>query len=223
MNYKKLIVLSSLFPLLASCAGNSYYGEYSFQMGKAKDTHISVSLQLTKELYDANNPEKGEKFSISFDMATSEVEDAYSQILKEITPLSGFYKIDKKVKVDDGDLLKIGINLLGEYEVPQTITDALFTANVSNNIVNFYLPVSIEDLRYQVYWYGYDLSGENIAAAIAGDEDIDDPIASVDGQHSIDVHPTKEQIDAINEHYPNTHDGDLFRDFHVLKLGLIKK
>ena len=223
MNYKKFLIFFSLFPLLASCAGNGYYGEYSFQMGKNKDTHIAVSLQLTKELYDANNPDKGEKFSISFDMKTADVEDAYSQILKEITPLSGFYKIDRKVKVDDGSLLKIGINLLGEYEVPQTITDALFTANVANNIVNFYLPVSIEDLRYQVYWYGYDLSGENIAAAIAGDEDIDDPIASVDGAHSLDVHPTKEQIDAINEHYPSTHDGDLFRDFHVLKLGLLKK
>ena len=110
MNYKKFIVLFSLFPLLTSCAGNAYYGEYSCQMGKDKDTHIAVSLELSKELYDANNPDKGEKFSISFDMKTSDVEDTYSEILKEITPLTGFYKVDKSVKVDEGDLLRIGIN-----------------------------------------------------------------------------------------------------------------
>ena len=224
MNYKKLIVLASLFPLLAACAGNSYYGKYSFQMGKNKDTHIGVDLELTKEAYDAENPDKGEKFSISFDIKTSDVEDAYSEILKEVTPLTGYYKVDKKVKVDEGNLLNIGINLLGEYEVPQTITDGIFIANITGNVVNFYLPVSFEDLRYQLYWYGYDLSGENIMAAIMGDEEeVEDPIASVDGKHSLDVHPTKEQIAAINEHYPASHDGEQFRDYHVLKLGLLKK
>ena len=55
------------------------------------------------------------------------------------------------------------------------------------------------------------------------EEDIEDPIASVDGKHSLDVHPTKEQIAAINEHYPASHDGEQFRDYHVLKLGLLKK
>ena len=225
MNYKKLLVLSSLFPLLASCANNSYYGTYSFQMGKDKDTHIAVSLELTKERYisSTDNQDKGEQFSISFDMKTSDVEDAYSQILKEITPLKGYYNVDKKVKVDEGNLLNIGINLLGEYEVPQTITDAIFVANITGNTVNFFLPVSFEDLRYQLYWYGYDLSGENIMEAISGEEDIEDPIASIDGRHSLDIHPTKEEIAKINEHYPSTHDGDEFRDYHVLKLGLLKK
>ena len=59
--------------------------------------------------------------------------------------------------------------------------------------------------------------------AISGEEDIEDPIAYIDGKHSLDIHPTKEEIDKINEHYPDTHDGELFRDYHVLKLGLLKK
>ena len=50
-------------------------------------------------------------------------------MIKEVTPLTGYYKVDKKVKVDEGNLLNIGINLLGEYEVPQTITDGIFVAN----------------------------------------------------------------------------------------------
>ena len=120
-------------------------------------------------------------------------------------------------------MLKIGISVLGEYEIPQDITDGIFAASISSTTVNFYLPVSFDDLRFQLYWYGWDLSAENIGKAIASDEEIEDPIASVDGQHPLNVHPTKEQIDAINEHYPDSHDGELFRDYHVLKLGLIKK
>lgn len=223
MNYKKLTVFLGLMPLLISCAGNSYYGEYTFQMGKNKDTHIAVSLQLTKEKYDVDNPEKGEKFYLGFDIKTSDVEDGYATLLKEVTPLIGYYQVDKAVKIDGGSQLKIGINLLGEYEVPQSITDAIFVANITDTVVNFYLPVSFDDLRYQLYWYGWDLNVENILAAFTGEDETEDPIASVDGPHSLDVHPTKEEIDAINEHYPDAHDGELFRDYHVLKLGLTKK
>lgn len=224
MNYKKLIVFSGLWPLLVSCSGNSYYGEYSFQMGKTKDTHIAVSLELTKERYiNTEGVDSGEKFSLSFDMKTSDVEDGFASILKEITPITGYYSIDNKVKIDGASRLNIGINILGEYDIPKDITDAIFIANISSSAVTFYLPVSMEDLRYQLYWYGWDLSGENIAAAIQDDTDIEDPIASPDGPHSLDVHPTKEEIDAINEHYKDSHDGELFRDFHVLKLGLTRK
>ena len=224
MNYKKLIVFSSLWPLLASCAGSSYYGEYAFQMGKTKDTHISVSLELTKERFlNTAGEDKGEKFSLSLDMKTSDVEDGFASILKEITPITGYYNIDKKIKFDGASALKIGINLLGEYDIPEDITDGIFAANITSSEVNIYLPVSMEDLRYQLYWYGWDLSGDNIVAAIQDDTDIEDPIASPDGPHSLDVHPTKEEIDAINEHYKDSHDGELFRDFHVLKLGLTRK
>ena len=225
MNFKKTLSFFGLLPLLVSCAGNSYYGEYSFQMGKSKDTHIAVTLELTKEKYTSTDgEEKGEKFSLGFDMMTSDVDDGFSELLKELTPLIGYYKVDKKTKVNDEASLKIGINLLGEYEVPQTITDAIFVASISSTAVNFYLPVSLEDLRYQLYWFGYDLSGDNIAAAISGDEDIKDPIVLPDDQHHpLDVHPTKADIDKINETYPDSHDGELFRDYHVLKLGLLKK
>ena len=223
MNYKKAFIFVGLFPLLLSCTGNSHYGEYVFQMGKNKDTHIGVSLQLTKELYAEAEPEKGEKYILSLDMVTSDVQDSMSEILKSLSPLTGFYKVEKETKVYGETGLHIGINLLGEYEVPQSITDAIFVASLNSTLVNFYLPVSFEDLSYQLYWYGWDLNLDNIISAITEEGDMTDPIESVDGHHPLDVHPTKEEIDKINEHYPDAHNGNLFRDFHVLKLGLTRK
>jgi len=224
MNYKKTGLLLIIVPLLASCAKEAYIGEYTFQMGKNKDTHIAVSLKLEKEIYDEAQPGKGKKFALGFDMVTSEVEDELSSILKSISPLTGYYRIDKENKVYDETRLNIGINLLGEYEVPQTITDNFFVASINATLVNFYLPVSMDDLSYQLYWYGYDLNISNIFDSITSDEEnTEDPIASVDGVHPVGSHPTKEDIDKINEHYPDAHNGNLYRDFHVLKLGLTKK
>ena len=118
MNYKKSLVLLSIMPLLIGCANKGPYGEYTFQMGKAKDTHIAVSLKLTKDNYDESNADKGQKFELGLDLMTSDVEDSYSEILKELSPITGYYSIDKNVKVYDETRLNIGINFLGEYELP---------------------------------------------------------------------------------------------------------
>ena len=87
-------------------------------MGKAKDTHIAVSLKLTKDNYDESTPEKGQKFELGLDLMTSDVEDSFSEVLKELSPITGYYYIDKNIKVYDETRLNIGINFLGEYELP---------------------------------------------------------------------------------------------------------
>ena len=219
MNIKKTGLLLGLFPLLLSCSANSYHGEYVFQMGKSKETHMGVTLSLTKEYYDTENPDKGEKFLLNIDLSTSDSESDFTAILEAVTPISGYYKVNKAKKVYGETCLDVGLSFLGEFEIPKNITDLIFVASVNSTMVNFYLPVSIEDLTLQLYWCGYDLD----AGSIFDDEsEEEDPLASPDGKHDIDVHPTKEQIDAINEHYPAQHNGELFRDYHVLKLGLLK-
>ena len=220
MNIKKASLLLGLFPLLLSCSANSYYGEYIFQMGKSKDTHMGVNLKLTKDDYDPENVEKGKKFELGIDLNTSENESDFTVILAAVTPITGYYKLDKTKKVYKETRLDIGLTLLGEYEIPQTITNLLFVASLGQGTVNFYLPVSLDDLALQLYWCGYDVNVEKI---FSEDTDDEDPLVSPDGVHDIDVHPTKEQIDAINQHYPDQHGGQLFRDYHVLKLGLSKK
>ena len=218
MNIKKVGLFLGMLPLLISCNSNPYLGEYVFQMGKSKDTHMSVSLKLTDENYDANNPDKGKKFELSMDMLTADVESDMSAILNELTPVTGFYKVNEVDKIYDEARLNIGIDLLGEYEIPEEITEKIFVASINGSAVNFYIPVSVEDLQFQLYWYGYDLNIEKMLS-----DDDTDPLATLEGSHPVGSHPTKEDVAAINAHFADDHSGKQFRDFHVLKLGLTKQ
>ena len=226
---KKVSFLVNLFPLLLGCSNNGYAGEYVFQMGKSKDTHMGVNLTLSKDYYDVEDISKGQKFILDIDMMSSndesqtseeegEEEDfSFADLLAEMNPLEGYYVVDKQEKIYDEKRLHIGINLLGEFEIPETITDLIFVANINSKEVNFFLPVSLEDLMLQIYWYGYEL---DIVKIISGESD--DPLATPDGNHPVGSHPTKDDIERINKYYKDDH-GKPFRDYHVLKLGLTKK
>lgn len=218
MKLKKVGLFLGIVPLLIACNKDPYAGEYVFQMGKSKDTHMSVSLKLTNEVYSEETPDKGKKFELALDMLTSDIESDMSSILNELTPITGYYKVNKEEKVYGEARLNIGLNLMGEYEIPENITDCIFVAGINDKTVNFYLPVSIEDLQFQLYWYGYDLNVANFF-----DDEVEDPLATPEGKHPVGTHPSKEDIDQINTHYGANHNDKVFRDFHVLKLGLTKQ
>lgn len=220
MNIKKPFLLISLMPLLFSCSKPKYVGEYVFQLGKSKDTHMNVSLQLTKDVFDAEKPDLGKKFTLTFDSLSSDSgsETDIMSILNDLGPITGHYHVDPKVQVYDASRLFLGLYVLGEYDIPQEITELLFVANIDKTSVNFYLPVSLNDLKFQLYWYGYDL---NIAALFDEDPD-EDPLKTKEGAHEVGTHPTQEDIDRINTHYIDDH-GVAFRDYHVLQLGLTKQ
>ena len=65
MNIKKAGLLLGIVPLMISCSKDPYAGTYVFQMGKNKDTHLAVSLELSKEQYELSNPDKGKKLICS--------------------------------------------------------------------------------------------------------------------------------------------------------------
>lgn len=89
----------------------------------------------------------------------------------------------------------------------QTAKFVYTTINAST--LTFNIPVSLNDLQFQLYWYGLDLS--NLDATIDA--------------HDVGTHPTQEDIKKINEElkYADNHDGKSFRDYHTLSLGLTKK
>ena len=223
MNIKKVGLFVSMLPLLVSCNKNPYLGEYVFQMGKSKDTHISISLKLLEDEYKAEEEVKGQKFELGIDLLTNDVKDDMTEILNEVTPLTGYYRVNKEEKVYGETRLNVGVSILGEYEIPENITDSIFLASITSQYVNFYLPVSFEDLQFQLYWYGFDLNIANFFGDDAENKEGTSPTDTPEGKHPVGTHPTKEDVELINQHYSNDHDGKTFRDFHVLKLGLTKK
>lgn len=208
----------SLFPLLIACSKNSYAGKYVFQMGKSKGTHMSVQLDLTKDVFDPEKPEKGKIFTLTLDALSSDSENDFAAILEDLNPVTGYYSVNPNEKVYDEKRLNLGLRVLGEYDIPEEITNLIFVANINSKEANFFLPVSIADLQLQLYWYGYELDWD----ALLSEETDKNPFETPDGPHPVGSHPTQEDIDRINEHYKDTH-GSAFRDYHVLKLGLTKQ
>lgn len=139
-------------------------------------------------------------------------EDTLYELLAEGLTLDGYYTI---VDVPDKefDQLRIGFFLDDISEITgQTIDlepeviEMIVYSEITPKSITLKIPVSIDDVIYQLYWYGYDLFN----------------FTEVE-PHDRNTHPTKEEIDKINETYPDTHDGNLYRDFYTLSLGLSKK
>lgn len=206
MNRKKIPILISVMPLLLGCSKNPYVGKYVFQMGKSKDVHMGITLDLTKTDYEAD-PSKGRNFQmvLDFDMGIvdsgSSSESGYDvqSILKELLgddkSVTGYYFVDKnEPKLYDQTRLHLCFDLLEKYDISSDLTDLVFVTTISQKEVNFYIPVSVTDLGYQLYWYMVE----------------EKPVGS---------HPTAEDVERIRAEHPNSN----FRDFHVLQLGLTKQ
>ena len=85
-------------------------------------------------------------------------------------------------------------------------TSKFVYSTISKTTLTFNIPVSLDDLTFQLYWYGYDL---------ATLEDVT--------EHPVGTHPTAAEVEEINQTYPTTHDNKNFRDYHTLSLALTKK
>ncbi|MCR4911674.1 MAG: hypothetical protein K5925_04045 [Bacilli bacterium] len=100
--------------------------------------------------------------------------------------------------------------------------NALLYATYKDSVMNIYVPVSLEDAYYQVYWYGYDIQ---VKLDFELPIPIDFKIVEVE-KHPFGSHPTEDEVKAINETFAEKHEGMLieaFRDYNALKLGLNKK
>ena len=206
MNLKKIPLIISVMPLLLGCSKNLYVGRYTFQMGKSKDVHMGITLNLAKTDYAAD-PSKGKDFQmlLDFDMgivdaATSnesgyDVQSILKELLGDDKSVSGYYFIDKnEPKLYDQTRLHLCFDLLEKYDISSELTDLVFITTISQKEVNFYIPVSVTDLAYQLYWYMIE-------------------------EKPVGTHPTAEDVERIHAEHPDSS----FRDFHVLKLGLTKQ
>ena len=256
-NYKKFLVGSLLLAMsLTSCGKSEYHGSYAFQMGKKGTAKVGSTMDLTQEKITVKVDEKDQQFE-KFDITLEVPEDAEGgdDITSTIfdlfgdNGLSGGYKIDYDDEMPDpkinlypvieipGDILNGG-GEEGEGEgssssdpesssssvtplvIDSRFIDDIMIAVIKGKTINVTVPVSLNDLMFQLYWYGFDLF---------------DPLELKPlEKHDHGTHPTKEEIDKINETYTAEHfDLDAFfkyqvvreikyRDYYTLTMGLAK-
>ena len=144
--------------------------------------------------------------------ASVDFEDILMDMLADGITLDGWYSIQEQNK-DGRNRMPIGFDLttvlpeIGEaIKIEPDVIEKVVYCETDGKSVYLSIPVSISDVIYQLYWYGFDLMGF---------EDVT--------PHPVNTHPTPEDVAEINKTYPETHGGNRYRDFHCISLGLKKQ
>lgn len=164
---KNLLVLPLL--LLSSCSQGNVYGKYSFRLGKESETHIGVSVELINEKVIYEGEEKGDKFVLTFDI--TQTSDEILDIIGN--EFSGYFNVVYEQSGDYGYRLALGAKIdhaslpfLPEdfsLDVDPDIIESIIIGYINDRQITIQLPVSLDDLTYQLCWYGYyvDLESED--------------------------------------------------------------
>ena len=244
------LLIAATAMMLTSCSGDSIAGLYGFQMGKESGTHFGIYLKL-KDKYTTieSEPEVTKKYKeceFSFSIKFGDDTEAISSIIAAIAKILGqegdkltipgyYYKSGKTLR--DGSIeLKLGIDFafikdvidIHEYVFPvlnpDTIEKVVYTTYLKNT-VTIAIPVGMEDLVFQLYWYGIDFSyteQDGLVIVNLPEEKVHEP----------GTHPTVEDVELINQTYIADHkdiierydlDISAYRDYYTLAMGLIKK
>lgn len=184
-------------------------------------------------------------FDASFQFPTEEegsASEAIESILKYFpNGIPGYYRLTDEKNPKGEQRIKVGINYHDVYDTfkqiykdtagedfpveeeeletlnNSAVIQSLLYTTYKDSTVNMYIPVSFDDVYYQLYWYGKDVK-INI-------EQFEINIVDVT-PHDLGTHPKAEEIEAINKTFETEHQGCMittFRDFNQVKMGLIKK
>ena len=164
---------------------------------------------------------------------TSEEQDDSEIPFGDLSMFEGYYyTLGEQEKT--GELLHLGIKLLNLVDISPIITEKILYATVNNSEINVTVPVSLKDLYYQLYWYGYRV-GSLIEAMEPVNLYEEDPLfESVLAGNKPGTHPSKEAISSIAKYQKNRTATkpenyletemifDTYHDFHTLNMGLKK-
>lgn len=227
MKLKKIIPLLFTTLALSSCGTKSYAGRYSFQMGKDDGAHFGVAVTLTDEDHYYEEKLTGKSFNITASSSAFGTEDGKISI-------DGGYTIGDPIDKEGNYLVNLSFdeynNLIdfiisfitgggGFEEIDSEKTSdylqKLLTTQVDDKAFYFTIPVSINDLYLQTYWYGLDICNNSGVKEVT--------------EHPLHSHPTQEEIDNLNandDFYNNHKDSDgipfAFRDYHTIMIGLTR-
>ncbi len=231
-------LLSSLMVLtLASCGTgteHSVSGRYTFQLGSDKDTHIGIYMELTDNDYvgkvDGVERVLGKEFDLTADLSSAleggenSETAALSELEDQDFKIKGYYTVGDD---ENKNRLTLGTTILDDFfdfnssiQVPDKFIKNIIYATISKGVLNVYVPVSMKDLAFQLYWYGYRINTNSLMDPESYEE------LPAEQHHSIGTHPTKEDVETIvaAEKAKGEQDNlfESFRDYHTLSMGLVK-
>lgn len=198
--FKSLFIALGVFLIsLTACSGGGIEGKYVFQMGSTTGTNAKAEAELLKL---TPNPDKGINvgdFHIKLSIQNNAGESTNIAI-------DGIYNIGESKYNDRGTRLELNIQdfIYQETRIPIDIDpsylDLLILSYVKGKEFSLIVPVSIEDLTYQLAWYTLD-------------------------KNNVETHPTAEQIAQLRE---GAYPGQIvplpnYRDWHTVNIGLIKE
>ena len=147
--------------------------------------------------------------------APQSLQDSLYDLLAEGLEIDGYYTI---VGVPERGInqLRIGFPMdkISEitgvtFDLEPDVIEKIVYSEISEKSITLKIPVSIQDVIYQLYWYGFDI--------------LTFTELPLEDQHEANTHPTQEDIDRINQTYPDNHGGNKFRDYYTISLGLTRE
>ena len=156
---------------------------------------------------------------------------ASSSVVEDKYIMQGYYYTDGQ-RLKEGEVVHLGLNVFGLFEVDPSITEKLLYATYGGDVINVVIPVSIDDLFLQLYWYGYRISTIEDLINPTSLKEEDPRFEEYLTNNGLGTHPNELQIQAFKayqkerqinkpEGYSSGEDFYVnYRDFHTLKMGL---
>ena len=200
----------------------------------SETTSLLTSESLSVSASGSSSPDASQSWSSmsgipSDDSGIQTVLKLIYELLGDGEAVVGYYKVGDPIQ-GGGKQLHLGVDIDDEFldmlasllqidkqslQLTPEMTEKIIYSTIADKAVNISIPVSMDDLLFQLYWYGYDLHTED------GSFHFDNlPVTHAPGSH-----PTAEEVAAINAdatfkaHHPSV----TYRDYYTVTLGLIKQ
>ncbi len=202
VDYKKMVVSFSVsFP---QGEGEEMMEEMSSILDLFKDEEGNFAVSGYYKLTDEYNKLRERRLSLGF---------GFTYLLQKF--------VESYEEMTGEEMSEEAKNVLNVLDNNDLIESVIY-ATYSKGAINAYIPVSMDDVYYQLYWYGYD-----VQITLPEHEDDNYSIAIQETEkHELGSAPTQDEVKEINDTFYGEHVGMMFtsyRAFNDLKLTLNKK
>lgn len=219
--------------------------ELKFDLGTSAMTGVFGLLTHLDTVIEYIENHTGSDISSVEDLI-QKVEDAIEEKGDADVPVTvpGYYYFKESTnpttkKAETRIMMGIDFNFIPDMpiEIPASLVEMLMYATYDGgDNINVIIPVSIEDLLYQIYWYGYRIAG---IKSITNPVDLHEENEFIQ-HHDIGSHPTSDDVTTIQNYQKDREAAykagklsedsyetgefiyNTYHDYHTLTMGLAK-